>query len=296
MDFKEKLNKWTRLVNESLDNYSEIYDKPEANIYKAMKYSLTAGGKRLRPILALAVCEMLGGDENDIMPYACAIEMIHTYSLIHDDLPAMDNDDLRRGMPTNHKVFGEAMAILAGDGLLNCAYELMLRHTLVNPSRFPERIRAMEIIALSAGVKGMIGGQVVDLESEGKRVPAAILEYMHKCKTGAMIKAPILSAAILCGAGNKEYECLEEYAENIGLAFQIKDDIMDVEGSFKDMGKNAGSDVANDKSTYVTLYGINESKRLLSTAVNRAAEALDIFGDKAAYLRELAIYIEKRNH
>jgi geranylgeranyl diphosphate synthase, type II len=296
MDFKEKFDKWTGLVNDALDRYVAVKFTPEENIYKAMKYSLMAGGKRLRPVLALAVCEMLGGDENDILPYACAIEMIHTYSLIHDDLPAMDNDDYRRGMPTNHKVFGEAVAILAGDALLNFAFELMLRHTLSSDKKQSARLKAMETVARSAGVEGMIGGQVVDLESEGKSIPADLLEYMHKCKTGALIKAPVLAAAILFDAKPKEYGFLEEYSEKIGLAFQIKDDIMDVESSFEDMGKTAGSDAANGKSTFITLYGMEESKRLLNTSINQAVEALNFFGAKAAFLKELASYIEKRQN
>lgn len=296
MDFKEKFNKWTILVNGALEKYSILHNTPEGNIYRAMQYSLTAGGKRLRPVLALAVCEMLDGNEYDVLPYACAIEMIHTYSLIHDDLPAMDNDDYRRGIPTSHKVFGEAMAILTGDALLNYAFEVMLGHSLANQDKLPERVKAMEIIAVSAGIRGMIGGQVVDLESEGKNITAATLEYMHRCKTGALIKAPVLSAAVLCRAGEREYGSLEEYAGNIGLAFQIKDDILDVEGSLENMGKRAGSDAANDKSTFVTLYGMDESGRLLSEAVNRAVGSLGIFGSKADFLRELAVYIEKRNN
>lgn len=296
MDFKTRFERWTTLVNDALDRYAEVRDTPGAVIYQAVRYSLLAGGKRLRPVIALAVAELLGGDENDVLPYACAIEMIHTYSLIHDDLPAMDNDDYRRGILTNHKVFGEAVAVLAGDALLNGAFELMLGNTLARGDRLPQRLRAINAVAEAAGMKGMIGGQVVDLESEGRSIDAETLEYMHRCKTGALIKAPVLSAAILCGADAGEFEALEEYSSCIGLAFQIKDDIMDVEGSFEDMGKPVGSDAANEKSTFITIYGLDESKKMLEATVKKAIEALGIFGGKAAFLKELAGYIEKRSN
>ena len=295
MEFKARFGKWTETINTALENYVVLKDVPENNIYKAMKYSLSAGGKRLRPILALAVCEMLGGDERDVLPYACAIEMIHTYSLIHDDLPAMDNDDFRRGKPTNHKVFGEAMAILAGDALLNQAFEIMLQYTASRNDRLAERIKAMDIIACSSGTTGMIGGQVVDLESEGRKITGDTLEYMHKCKTGALLKAPVLAAAALCGAGCDETGRLADYAGKIGLAFQIKDDIMDVEGSLEDMGKSSGSDAAKEKATFITLYGMENSKKMLKDNVASAVEALDVFGAKAFFLKELAYYIQSRN-
>lgn len=295
MDFNARFEKWSGLVNDALEDCLEVKDAPEATVYKAAKYSLMAGGKRLRPVLALAVGELLAGDEKDILPYACAIEMIHTYSLIHDDLPAMDNDDYRRGIPTNHRIFGEAMAILAGDALLNGAFELMLAHTLARGDRLAERLRAMERIAQAAGAGGMIGGQVVDLESEGREITPEILEYMHRCKTGALIKAPVLSAALLCGAEKDEGRALEEYAAAIGLAFQIKDDIMDVEGSFEEMGKPEGSDAANGKSTFVTVYGLEESQKRLAEAVNKATGALAVFEGRAGFLKELAEYIEKRS-
>ena len=237
MDFKSHMEKWNLLINNALDDYLPINDGPGSNINKAMKYSLMAGGKRLRPVLALAVCEMLDGDRNDVIPFACAIEMIHTYSLIHDDLPAMDNDDYRRGIPTNHKVFGEAMAILAGDALLNKAYELMLTYTAANSDWVKRKLEAMEIIADGAGAEGMIRGQVVDLESEGAVIRRRLLNTCTSVKPGALIKAPVLSSAFLSGASDKEYRLLENYAENIGLAFQIKDDIMDVKGSLEQMGK-----------------------------------------------------------
>lgn len=297
MDFQEKFRVWVDKVNQALDSYVTEKNSPEGTIYKAMKYSLMAGGKRLRPVLALAACEMLGGEEEEVLPYGCALEMIHTYSLIHDDLPAMDNDDYRRGRLTNHKVFGEAMAILAGDALLNLAFETMLQHSASRKDeKAAARIKAMEIIAQAAGSRGMIGGQVVDLESEGKDIPVEILEYMHRCKTGALIKAPVLAAAGLCGAKENQIPLLDEYATCIGLAFQIKDDILDVEGSLETMGKASGSDAANKKSTFITRYGLEGSKELLREMTERAVRSLDIFGEKAAFLQELALYMEKRGN
>lgn len=296
MDFKTELSKWSDIANNALAEFVSEKEAPEASIYKAMKYSIDAGGKRLRPVLAFAVCDLLNGDESDILPYACAIEMIHTYSLIHDDLPVMDNDDYRRGKLTNHKVFGEAIAILAGDALLNCAFETMLKHTLLKKDKLEKRTEIMSIIAKCSGAEGMIGGQVVDLESEGKRITVELLEYMHKCKTGALIKAPVLAAAILCGGTDAEIEGIEKYAEKIGLAFQIKDDIMDVEGNFEAMGKSAGKDSNSLKSTFISIYGLEKSRQLLDATISEAIEALDIFGEKAFFLKELAYYIGSRNN
>jgi geranylgeranyl diphosphate synthase type II len=296
MDFKSQMENWNQLVDDALDGYMKTNDGPGANINNAMKYSLMAGGKRLRPILSIAVYEMLGGDKNDVIPYACAIEMIHTYSLIHDDLPAMDNDDYRRGIPTSHKVFGEAMAILAGDGLLNAAFELMLSASGMAGDNLHTRIKAMGVIARSAGAEGMIRGQVVDIESEGAIISRETLEYMHRCKTGALIKAPVLASALLSGASDEEYKLLENYAENIGLAFQIKDDIMDVKGSLEQMGKSSGSDAAAGKSTYVTLFGIEEAEVLLESAIKSAVDALRSFGEKAWFLKELAEFIKNRSN
>lgn len=295
MDFKTQFDEWIQVVNGALDEYMVLSDGPGSNIYKAMKYSLMANGKRLRPVLALAVCDMLGGDGSEILPYACAIEMIHTYSLIHDDLPAMDDDEYRRGIPTNHMIFGEATAILAGDALLNKAYELMLSNTIIKGGRLNEKLKVMHLIAKSAGADGMILGQVVDLESEGFAIPKETLELMHRCKTGALIKAPVLASALLYGASASEYEQLTIYAENIGLAFQIKDDIMDVKSSLEQMGKAAGGDAASGKSTYVTLFGTEKAGVLLDKTIKTAIKALDCFGGKAEFLKELALFIKDRN-
>lgn len=296
MDFNSKFEQWLQIINEALEEYIGGDDGPGSNIYKAMKYSLMAGGKRLRPVLALSVCELLGGETKEVLPYACALEMIHTYSLIHDDLPAMDNDDFRRGMPTNHKVFGEALAILAGDALLNKAYELMLSHTLSSDSKLKERIKATNIIAAAAGAEGMIRGQVVDMESESAVISKQTLEFMHRCKTGALIAAPVLSSAAVCAASEEESRQLGKYAENIGLAFQIKDDIMDVKSNLQLMGKNAGGDAASGKSTYVTLFGVDEAEKMLDKTIEAALDALGVFGENAEFLKELAIFIKDRNH
>ncbi len=296
MDFNTKYSYFLDLVGKYLDETIIGKDTPEKTIYDAMKYSLMAGGKRIRPVLSLGVCEMLEGNLDDVMPYACGIEMIHTYSLIHDDLPAMDNDDYRRGRLTSHKVYGEAVAVLAGDALLNFAFETMLGHTIKSCNNINLKVRAMEIIANASGASGMIGGQVVDLESEGRSITKETLNYMHKCKTGALIKASVMSAAVISGADETTAGCLEEFSELIGLAFQIKDDILDVEGNLDTMGKKGGSDASNNKSTFVTLYGLEESKKMLDEVNKRAILNLEGFGEKAEFLKNMAIYIGQRKN
>jgi geranylgeranyl diphosphate synthase type II len=255
-----------------------------------------AGGKRIRPVLSLAVCDLFKKDFREVISFACAIEMIHTYSLIHDDLPSMDNDDYRRGMLTNHKVYGEALAILAGDALLNYAFEMMLEDALKSTRNMSLKVRAMEYIAKSSGVTGMIGGQVVDLQSEGKKVSLETLSYMHKCKTGALIKAPVVSSAIICEADDSQVSRLTMFAEKIGLAFQIKDDILDVEGDLSTLGKNSGSDASNDKTTYITAYGLDGAKKILEDVTNEAVSSVDCFGTEAGFLKNIALYIAKRNN
>lgn len=294
MDFKEKQKNYADIVNSFLENYLKENDLLEKSVYSAMRYSLLAGGKRLRPVLSLAVCDMLGGDIDEVLPFACAIEMIHTYSLIHDDLPAMDNDDYRRGKLTNHKKYGEALAILAGDGLLNLAFELMLESTARKCDNTENKVKAAAYIAKSSGIRGMIAGQVVDMESEGKEVSFETLEYMHRCKTGALIKAPVVSAAIICNASDEALRSLESYAENLGLAFQIKDDILDVEGSTEKLGKKVGSDESNKKTTYVSLYGLEKAKQMLRETTTEAKNNIEKFGKKADFLRELAEYLVER--
>lgn len=295
-EFSKEYEKYVKIVDNTLDMLATEKDVPQKTIYSAMRYSLMAGGKRLRPVLMLAVCEMLGGKLEDAVPYACAIEMIHTYSLIHDDLPAMDNDDYRRGRLTSHKVYGEAIAVLAGDGLLNLAFETMLRKALKSGINMEKHVHALNIIADAAGVSGMIGGQVVDIEAEGKKISSELLEYMHKHKTGALIKAPVLAAAALCGADDKSYKCLESYAEKIGLAFQIKDDILDVEGSFESMGKITQKDLSKEKSTFVTLYGLDDARKTLDGIIREAVNLIETFGDRSDFLSKTASFIAGRKN
>lgn len=295
-DFRTVYSNYVKIVNDELDGCLQCDEGPGSDIYRAMKYSLTAGGKRLRPVLAISVCDMLGGSRDDIIPFACALEMIHTYSLIHDDLPAMDNDDYRRGMLTNHKVFGEAMAILAGDALLNKAYEVMISHILKKGKNSEAFFKAMDVIAFNAGADGMIRGQAIDLESAGKTISGQTLEYMHRCKTGALIKASVLAGASIGNASSADYDTLAVYADNIGLAFQIKDDIMDVKSSLEQMGKQAGSDAASNKTTYVSMYGLDKAAQMLDESVESAVKSLECFGNRAGFLKELAFYIRDRKN
>ena len=260
MDFKKELKERSIYIEDKIESYLPKEEGYQKTIFEAMNYSLRAGGKRLRPILLMEAYKLCQGQGEDFVPYSVAMEMIHTYSLIHDDLPALDNDDLRRGKPTNHIVFGEAMAILAGDALLNTAYETMLNATFKHPR--PElSLRAAYEISRGAGIYGMIGGQVVDVESEDKKINKDKLDYIHMNKTAAMIVGSVRAGAILAGIDEDRLESLTKYAENIGLAFQIVDDILDIEGDEKLLGKRVGSDLDNDKSTYPSLLGISESKK-----------------------------------
>ena len=290
MLFQEKLKLKQNLVETRIKDLIEIKDTP-AIIVEAMKYSLLAGGKRVRPILTEVVCTALGGKTKEVMNLGCAIEMIHTYSLIHDDLPAMDNDSLRRGKPTNHIVFGDAMAILAGDGLLNYAFEVVFRECI--NSGFDARfIKAGEIIATASGVSGMIGGQVIDIENEGKAIEIDDLYKMHRKKTGALIEAACLIGCVVSG-NMKYYDIVKEYSQNLGIAFQIIDDILDYTGDEKKLGKNIGSDLENNKATFVSLLGIDESKKLAeqySLDAKKLAEEID----KDGFLVKLTEYLLHR--
>ena len=294
MNLNVELKERLKVVDKELKDFLPKESDPQGIIFESMEYSLFAGGKRLRPILLLAACEFVGGDKTMAMPYACALEMIHTYSLIHDDLPAMDNDDYRRGKLTNHKVYGEGMAILAGDGLLNLAYETML-NTTKDVTGVPERrIQAMAEIAQASGVHGMIGGQVVDLLSENKKIDGDTLYFIHFHKTAALIIASIRAGAILGGASEKELSALTRYGECIGFGFQITDDILDLVGDEKKLGKKVGSDLQNQKSTYPSLYGLEASKSKVVALLNDSIEALEPFGPRAQFLLELADYLVKR--
>tara|TARA_Y100001968_G_scaffold330133_1_gene381155 strand:- start:8381 stop:9283 length:903 start_codon:yes stop_codon:yes gene_type:complete len=290
-DFAAYLARSKTLVESAL-NESLGPEKPEI-LREAMRYSLLAGGKRLRPILCLAACELAGGDSNKAIPTAVALEMIHTMSLIHDDLPAMDNDDLRRGRPTNHKVYGDAIAILAGDALLTRAFEMVaLRSSNVPAERL---LKVVGELSLAAGAPGLVGGQVVDLESEGKDVDLDTLEYIHLHKTGALLKACVICGALVGGAEKDLLEALSIYAKGIGLAFQIIDDILDVTASSEVLGKTAGKDLIADKTTYPKLLGLEESKKRANDLVSQAKTALEPWSDNSGPLLALADYITNRD-
>ena len=255
-------------------------------LMEAMLYSLCAGGKRLRPVLLLAACDTLGGNVEEAIPFACALEMIHTYSLIHDDLPAMDNDDLRRGRPTSHKVYGEGMAILAGDGLLSAAMELMLRHALTLPDM--RGVRAAECIARRAGVTGMVAGQVMDVTGEGTEPTAEKVGYIHLHKTADLLTAPIEAGFILAGATDEQVAAGCEYGKRLGLAFQMVDDLLDVEGETAVLGKTIGKDAAVGKLTWVAVYGLEKTREDAAEQVHLAVEALKILPGETNFLKTLA--------
>ncbi|MDF2569829.1 MAG: Farnesyl diphosphate synthase [Sporomusa sp.] len=279
-----------KLIDDSLSEYIPTGAYPPI-IYDAMRYSLFAGGKRLRPIMLMAAADAVGGHGSHYLPVACGLEMIHTYSLVHDDLPAMDNDDYRRGKLTNHKVYGDGMAVLAGDGLLTAAFYTMLSQPNVDSTVL---VKVVKEIAVAAGAAGMIGGQAVDLASEGQSIDAKTLEFMHQAKTGALFKAALRAGAMLAGANMKEINALTHYADQFGLAFQITDDILDVVGTQDKIGKPVGSDLRNHKATYVTLHTLDGAKLLAQKAVDAALTSLNEFGPEAAILRELVEYLITR--
>jgi len=285
------------LVDAALQNWlPKELDWPQS-IHKAMHYSLFAGGKRVRPALVLAACEAVGGAIETAMPAACALEMIHTYSLIHDDLPAMDNDDFRRGRPTNHKIFGEALAILAGDGLLTEAFKLISDRRFAPNLDPAARLAVIHEIATCAGTCGMVGGQVVDMESEGKAAcDLATVQYIHTHKTGALIKASVVSGALLGGADDAELSAMRRYGEAAGLAFQIADDILDIEGTTSQIGKDAGSDQVRGKATYPAVMGLAAAKQEAQFMMDEAMLALEPFGSAAEPLREIVHYIVERKN
>ena len=289
--FKEELHKRALEIDSELTFLMPPFDGREEIIYDSARYSLLAGGKRLRPVLFLEFARIFGGDKNAAMPYACALEMIHTYSLIHDDLPCMDNDDYRRGKKTNHVVYGETMALLAGDALLNRAYEVMLRAS-VNTK--PGAVNAMYCIAKYAGIEGMVGGQVIDLLSEGMDIDSDTLFDMYDKKTCGLIKAACEGGALFAGASEKDVETAREYAENLGRAFQIIDDILDVEGDEKLLGKPIGSDVANGKSTAVAVYGLDGAKRMADEYTAKALDAAKRLPDNE-FILNLTGYLLKRS-
>ncbi|MGI5825751.1 MAG: polyprenyl synthetase family protein, partial [Bacillota bacterium] len=273
------------------------HNKKAEIIYEAMEYSLMAGGKRLRPILFLTVLEVFGKNPADYLDFACGLEMIHTYSLIHDDLPAMDNDDLRRGKPTNHKVYGENFAVLAGDGLLTHSFAKMLSAAEKIPAeQLPLLLKAVRMVSLSAGLEGMLTGQVLDISAEGKDIDMADLQYIHKFKTGALFACAIVAGGILGGASEAEIKALEKYASDFGVAFQIIDDILDVVGDEEKLGKPVGSDEKNHKHTYPYFLGLDGARSAAKTASTAAVADLAPLGEKADKLKEIAVYLLNREY
>jgi geranylgeranyl diphosphate synthase type II len=279
-------------VDEALDRWVPPETENPATIHRAMRYSLFAGGKRIRPLLAIAAAEAVADAPAGIESSACALELIHTYSLIHDDLPALDNDDLRRGRPTCHKVFGDAIAILAGDALLTLAFEVLAKLECVPVERRVMLIR--ELAVASGTVGGMIGGQVNDLEGEGRTPTAELLESIHRAKTGALLRASVRMGAIHAGASPEQLEALTRFGEHIGLAFQIVDDVLDVEQPSEALGKTAGKDAQQNKITFPAVYGIERSRQMAEQERLQAHQALDPFGERAARLRELADLVVRR--
>ena len=295
MEFKQALKHRANQVELLLKEYMPKEEGYQKTIMEAMNYSLSAGGKRLRPILTMEACNIVGGNVEDVIPFAMAIEMIHTYSLIHDDLPALDNDDLRRGKDTNHIVFGEDMAILAGDALLNYAFEVMLSNSIdkENPNKY---LKAINEIAKTSGIYGMIGGQVVDIQSENKKISKEKLDYIHNNKTAAIIVGCMRAGAIIGNATEFQLENITKYAKNIGLSFQIVDDILDIIGDESKLGKKVGSDLDNHKSTYPSLIGLDESKTIAYELIQEAKNSINMIGNDAYFLNGLADYIIDREY
>lgn len=290
---------YKKIIDEHLLDFIPNIDNKSISLYESMKYSLTAGGKRIRPVLLLAACDFAGGDIREALPYACAMEYIHTYSMIHDDLPAMDNDDLRRGLPTNHKVYGEALAILAGDGLLTSAFEAMNKDLMLyfdDAEKMAKRIRAINAIAKGSGCRGMVAGQVSDIEGESNEYSNEMLEYIHINKTGALIIAAIKAGLYLGNPSKDMLSNLDIYSENLGLAYQIADDILDEIGDPKELGKSIGSDKKQHKNTYTSLNGLDAAFARLKQLTDDALEAIAPYYDNAEFFRDLALQLKTRRN
>ena len=300
-DLKSYLLYYKEKVDGLLKKVIEMEPEPAKKVCEAMQYSLMAGGKRLRPILMISSAKALGKDDFIVMPAACAIECIHTYSLIHDDLPAMDDDDLRRGKPTCHKAFNEAIAILAGDGLLTLAFEILSSSWVKEPWNLNKdidpdlKLKAINLISKAAGIKGMVAGQCADIETEGKPIEEQTLYYIHTHKTAAMIQVSLEAAAVLCGADEKTRKSLADFGFNLGLAFQIRDDLLDIEGDEKQIGKPVGSDLKKKKATYPAMFGIDGAKKRANELIRNALDHIKDFGEGATALRKIAEYIIYRN-
>jgi geranylgeranyl diphosphate synthase type II len=289
-------NPYLSEIEKSLLRYLPEEEGLEKSVIGAMRYSLMDGGKRIRPTLTIEFCRVCGGDLDMALPFACAVEMVHTYSLIHDDLPCMDDDDMRRGRPSNHIVNGEDIALLAGDALLSLAFETMLSEDAVAAVGASSAIKAAHLLAKASGAHGMVGGQVIDLENEGKQVTVELLKQMDDKKTGALITAAAEIGCIAAGASEEKCRAAATYAEAVGLAFQIVDDILDVTAKTSDLGKPAGSDLANQKSTYVSIMGLEKSRELVRQLTEHAVNCLRVFGEDTAFLRELALYLAERKN
>jgi geranylgeranyl diphosphate synthase type II len=293
--FEAYLARQSAIMEEALDEYLPGAKEHPSEIYQAMRYSVFAGGKRLRPILCLAAAEAVGGDMQSALPAACALEMIHTYSLIHDDLPAMDNDDLRRGKPTCHKVFGDAIAILAGDALLTDAFVILAR--AVEKAQGEARAKLDSVIfeiAAAASSRGMIAGQVIDILSEGEKLQRDALEALHSLKTGKLITASVLSGGLLGGASRSQLDSLRRYGRAIGLAFQVVDDILNATGNSGIMGKKTGTDAARGKATFVSIMGVEKARAEARSLIEEAVESIEAFDHRADPLRSLARFIVER--
>lgn len=292
-DFKAYLSSRVALVDQALDRYVPVAETKPSSIHQAMRHSLFAGGKRLRPVLALAAAEACGGSENDALPAACALECLHTYSLIHDDLPCMDNDDLRRGVPTCHVVYGEDIALLAGDALQALAFQLVAETPATE--RYPA-VEYVKNLAKTAGSLHLVGGQVADLQGEGQRLPLEELQFIHEGKTAALLTSSVVLGAMSANATEDQLNALSKFGMASGLAFQIIDDILDVTQSTEKLGKSAGKDLVAEKSTYPALLGLETSKAEAKRLTQEALEALEIFGDRALSLRQLADYLLNRDY
>ncbi len=289
MDFVQRQQKYQGMVEQALDACLQESAGAQPDVLHAMRYSLLDGGKRIRPILLLEFCRLCGGNVEAALPYACAVEMIHTYSLIHDDLPCMDNDTMRRGRPSNHVMFGEAAALLAGDALLTMAFEVMTREEAVEKTGAEKAAKAVLTLASKAGVGGMVGGQQIDLMSEGRGIELYTLRKMDEYKTGALICAAAQIGCIIAGATEKQVKAAEKYASSLGLAFQIVDDILDVTGTEEELGKPVRSDSQRDKCTYVSLMGLEEARCEAERLTNLALSELELFGEEGEFLRQLTL-------
>lgn len=287
------IDRYLELIDDSLKKYLYASSK-KSELFRAMEYSLLSKGKKIRPLLLLKFCEACNGDISKAIPFACALEMIHTYSLIHDDLPCMDNDDFRRGKPSCHVKFGESMALLAGDALLNLAYEIILKKETLNLVGSDKTVRALGVLSYCSGREGMIGGQVIDLTSENKLIGIETLNEMYLKKTAMLIMAASEIGCIVAGADNEKIEAAKNYAKYIGIAFQIKDDILDVTSDKEITGKTS-SDIFNNKSTYVSILGLEKSKIELQNLTSKAIKELDVFGPNSDWLKDFAVSLASRN-